>query len=241
MIRKPAIIARNLHKWLGLLVGAQVLIWLLSGLYMVIVNIDFIHGDSLVRNTQRELGLPGTTDTGVADLIERFPEATTIDFTAIMEKTHYTIRTPDQSFLVDPVTGEVVSPLAEEQVRRIASYHFNGEAGISRTVLIESDPPMEIQTRRLPLWRVDFDDSFSTSFYIDPVNGALVTRRFSFWRIFDFMWMLHIMDYEERQDAHHPLLIGAQITGLTFALTGAWLLFYSFSRRKSAKPTGSSP
>ena len=53
------------------------------------------------------------------------------------------------------------------------------------------------------------------------------------------MWMLHIMDYDERQDAHHPLLIGAQITGLTFALTGAWLLFYSFRRRKPARAKGS--
>ena len=55
---KSAVIARNLHKWLGLLVGLQILIWLGSGLYMVAIDIDFIHGDTLVRNMQRVVTVP---------------------------------------------------------------------------------------------------------------------------------------------------------------------------------------
>ena len=45
---KPAVLARTGHRWLGLLVGIQVAVWLATGLYMVIVDIDFIHGDTLV-------------------------------------------------------------------------------------------------------------------------------------------------------------------------------------------------
>ena len=125
----------------------------------------------------------------------------------------------------------------EEVARQIARYHFNGDAPIISASLISSDPPMEIQTRRLPLWRIDFDDRFSTSFYIDPYKGILATRRHQYWRIFDFMLMLHIMDYKERADAHNPLLITAQLTGLGFAATGLWLLFYSFNRRRKDKAT----
>jgi len=47
--------------------------------------------------------------------------------------------------------------------------------------------------------------------------------------------MLHIMDYDERSDAHNLLLITAQLTGLAFAITGLWLLFYSFSGRRRKK------
>ena len=43
------------------------------------------------------------------------------------------------------------------------------------------------------------------------------------------------MDYEERMDAHNPLVIFTQIVGVIFAITGLWLLFYSFSRRKYRK------
>jgi len=233
-VLKPAIIARTLHKWLGLLIGLQVLVWLASGLYMVVVDIDFIHGDTLVKNMQQKLVVPRTPPLDIAGLRERYPDAIQIGLRAVMGKTFYTVRTPDSRYLVDTETGSLVSPLGEDTAREIARYHYSGDAPVIRASLISSNPPMEIQTRSLPLWRVDFDDRFATSFYIDPFNGSLVTRRHQYWRIFDFMWMLHIMDYEDREDAHSPLLIAAQISGLTFAITGLWLLFYSFSgtRRK---------
>ena len=44
------VIARTIHKWLGLLIGLQVVIWSLSGLYMTVVHIDTIHGDRLIRS-----------------------------------------------------------------------------------------------------------------------------------------------------------------------------------------------
>ena len=227
-----AIIARSLHKWLGLFVGLQILIWLLTGLYMVVVNIDFIHGDTLVRHMQQKVIMPGEDGFGLSELRSRYPDATEIGLVAVMGKTLYTVKGASQRYLLDPENGEVLSPLNEETARAIAQYHFDGNATVVSAVLIKSNPPMEIQTRRLPLWRIDFNDRFSTSFYIDPFTGALVTRRFQFWRIFDFMWMLHIMDYEDRQDAHNRLLVTAQIAGLIFAISGLWLLFYSFSGRR---------
>ena len=229
---KPAVLARTLHKWLGLLIGLQILIWLATGLYMVVVDIDFIHGDPLVKNVQDTVLVPDTSEPGMARLRSQYPDAIQIGLRPVMGKTLYTLTTADKRYLVDPETGAIKSPLEEETVRQIASYHFAGKSAIIRAALITSNPPMEIQTRRLPLWRVDFDDRFATSFYIDPYNGSLVTRRHQYWRIFDFLWMLHIMDYEDRSDAHNLLLIVAQVTGLAFAISGLWLLFYSFSGRR---------
>lgn len=235
MVLNPAVISRTLHKWLGLFVGIQILIWLATGLYMVVVNIDFIHGDSLVRNMQEKVAVPGSPALNITDLGSRYPGATQIGLKPVMGRTFYTVVTADKRYLVDPETGAVHSPLDKETARQIAKYHFSGEAQIVSATLITSNPPMEIKTRRLPLWRVDFDDRFTTSFYIDPFSGLLTTRRHRYWRVFDFFWMLHIMDYQDRSDAHNPLLITAQIAGLIFALSGLWLLFYSFSgrRRKS--------
>lgn len=227
---KPAVIARNGHRWLGLLVGIQLAIWLATGLYMVIVDIDFIHGDTLVKNMQQAVRVPDSSQLTLAALRKRYPEAIQIGLRPVMGKTFYVVTTADKRFLVDPSDGSLASPLGEDAAKAIARYHLAGEAPVIRVSLITSDPPMEIQTRSLPLWRVDFDDNFSTSFYIDPENGSLVTRRHRYWRIFDFMWMLHIMDYENREDAHNPLLVSAQISGLVFSLTGLWLLFYSFSK-----------
>ena len=217
---RPAVVAYKLHKWFGLFVGLQVLIWLASGLYMVVVDIDFIHGDPLVRNMQQAVTLPDASRLSVATLRGRYPEAARIGFRPVMGKTHFTVTTLDGRYLLDPQSGELVSPLDEETAREIAKFHFNGDAAISRASLITSNPPMEIQTRRLPLWRIDFDDRFSTSFYVDPYTGSLATRRHQYWRVFDFMWMLHIMDYEERTNAHNALLIAVELNGLVLAVTG---------------------
>ena len=232
-----AVLARSLHKWFGLVVGLQILIWLASGLYMVIVDLDFIHGDPLVKNMQQAVTVPDSSLVSMTTLRSRYPDANRIDLKQVMGKPFFAVTTAKARYLLDPETGAVISPLDEETARDIATFHFNGNAQILNAALITSDPPMEIQTRRLPLWRIDFDDRFSTSFYIDPYTGRLVTRRHQYWRIFDFMWMLHIMDYEKRSDAHNLLLKTAQVTGLIFAITGLWLLLYSFSGRRKKSTT----
>jgi hypothetical protein len=43
-------ISRKSHKWLMLFVGVQFVIWSITGVYMVLFDIDYIHGDSLVIN-----------------------------------------------------------------------------------------------------------------------------------------------------------------------------------------------
>jgi uncharacterized iron-regulated membrane protein len=235
MIKRGNILARTFHKWIGLFIGIQVLIWLATGLYMVIVDLDFIHGDPLVRNMQQTIVVPVSSPWSIATLRSKYPDASHIGLRPVMEKTFIAITTAEKRYLMDPESGEIVSPLNEDTARKIARFHFNGDANITSVALITQDAPMEIQTRQLPLWRVDFDDRFSTSFYIDPYSGRLVTRRHQYWRIFDFLWMLHIMDYDQRSDVHNLLLKTAEVTGLTFAITGLWLLFYSFSGRRKKK------
>ena len=225
-------LARSVHRWLGLIVGLQVLIWLATGLYMVVLDLDFIHGDPLVRNMQQAVTVPESSRVSIAALRAQYPDARNIALRPVMGTSFFTVTTPENRYLINPQTAQVISPLDEEIARKIAVFHFNGEASIRAARLIAADPPGEIGPRRLPLWRVDFNDRFSTSFYIDPFTGALVTRRHQYWRIFDFFFMLHIMDYDERSDAHNLLLQIAQFTGVTFGITGLWLLFYSFRKRR---------
>ena len=46
---RPHVLSRKTHKWLGLAVAAQAVIWTLSGLYMTAVDIDIIHGDHFIH------------------------------------------------------------------------------------------------------------------------------------------------------------------------------------------------
>ncbi len=53
---KLSLLSRSLHKWLALFVGVQLLIWAVTGFYMVAIDLDFIHGDPLVRNLRTPVG-----------------------------------------------------------------------------------------------------------------------------------------------------------------------------------------
>jgi hypothetical protein len=68
---------------------------------------------------------------------------------------------------------------------------------------------------------------------VSAQNGQVVARRTDIWRLYDFFWMLHIMDYRGRVDFNHPLLIGASALALVLAATGCWLLFYRIRVRGS--------
>ena len=87
--------------------------------------------------------------------------------------------------------------------RAAALFTEDGEV-VSAELLTKA--PLEIQTRPVPLWRVEFEGAWRPTFYISPFTGELVVRRHDLWRTFDFVWMLHIMDYDDRQDVNNVLI-----------------------------------
>ena len=224
-------LSRKIHKWIALILGVQLLLWALSGFYMVAVHIDIIHGDMLVKNLHRNIDTDVSLALPLSWVVQRHPDAQAVTLKSLINRPVYLVEGEGDTVLIDANTGERLSPLNEESAIRIASDHYAGEGEISRVESIASDPPGEIRFMSLPVWRVDFDDVWNSSFYIDPNSGRFRTRRHTLWRIFDFLWMLHIMDYDEREDANNILLRGFSIVGVLLGMTGIWLLFHSFRRR----------
>jgi uncharacterized iron-regulated membrane protein len=100
----------------------------------------------------------------------------------------------------------------------------------------EAAPDAEIRGRDLPLWKVGFSVPESLNLYIEPWTGELVARRTARWRVFDFLWMLHIMDFEERDDFNTLLLHLAAALGLVLGITGLiyWLMTTRLFRKRAA-------
>lgn len=229
---RPSLLSRTLHKWLGLFLGLQVVLWTLSGFYMVVVDLDFIHGDPLVRNVQVPLSgdLPQTP---FSDVAYRYANVTQVSLRSLpgFAAPVYEVTTNGRHVLVDAADGRQLSPISEGRIRELARQYYAGKGQLGALTLIERDGPLEIQSRPLPLWRADFDDWLETSLYVHPDTGTLVTRRHRFWRWFDFLWMFHIMDFDTRTDMNNGLLRATTIMGLVTVLSGGWLLYFSFRRK----------
>ena len=237
MARAIAFNVRQWHKWVSLFVGIQAMLWLASGLYMVIINLNFIHGDHLVRNMSDTLPPGYTPGFGFEEVMSSYPQAELISLETWLGKPYYRVHTIDGRVLVDAQTGIQRSPLDRTDAIAVAQYHYArpGEAKSAQLLVDQANAPSEIQGRKLPLWRIDFEDPGRTSFYVSPDDGALVTRRHDYWRIFDFVWMLHIMDYKDRADVNNTLLRAFAGLGLILSIAGIWLLWFSFKHRRGVR------
>lgn len=136
--------------------------------------------------------------------------------------------------LFDAATGAKLSPLTQAAAQARAEALFS-EAGKVVSTEYLTKAPLEIQTRPVPIWRVEFEGAWHPTLYISPQTGELVTKRSDLWRTFDFMWMLHIMDYDDRQDMNNILIRVFTWLGFGSAVTGAWLLLYSFRRKRRTR------
>ena len=223
------VIARKTHKWLGLFVGLQVVIWSLSGVYMTVVHIDTIHGDQFVRHQQPPGVDAGTLRDPIA--LASSSGAENIRLAWMGHRPVYVLTGKAGERVVDAKGGEAVARPMEKQIRALARSYYTGAEPIASARLI-TDIPGEIRGRKPPLWRVEFEHWNKPTLYLSPTTGELVSRRHELWRVFDFVWMLHIMDYAERENVNNPVLRIFTWSALLLALSGAWLLLYSFPKKK---------
>ena len=233
---RPHVIARKAHKWLGLFIGVQVVIWSVSGLYMTAVHIDTIHGDHLVRTKP-----PGTTAaSSLRDplALANINRANGLRLVFVQGKPAYVLQTEQGEKVFGAASGVALPPLSESEVRALATTTYTGSEEIASARLITTIPG-EIRGRKPPLWRVEFAHWNKPTLYFSPSTGELVSRRHELWRVFDFVWMLHIMDYDERENVNNTLLRAFTWGALLMASSGIWLLFYSFHRKKKKKAPSS--
>ena len=228
----PARWARRTHKWLAVLVGVQTLIWMASGLYMTAIPIGTVHGDRLARRSL-DAPLAGAGLLAPDAFASRFDGLHAFRLKHWAGRDVYEVRHARGTDLVDARTGATLTPLDPQRAAAVARAHYLGPAPV-RSVTWLDTLPREIAGREPPLWRVEFDDGARTALYVSPHSGEMVGRRHRVWRGFDLLWGLHIMDYRAREDVNNALLRWASAAGVLFALGGAWLLWFSFARRRPA-------
>ena len=228
-IRWP-LVTRRVHKWLALFVGVQAIIWTLSGLYMTAFHIDIIHGDHFIREAEpRSVDPVRLIDPAAA--ARAVPGADGLRLHWLLDRPTYIVSAAGGSALIDAVTGERLPPPNEQQIRQVADHWFTGDERLAEVALIK-EVPGEIRGRKPPLWRADFDGWNKPTLYFSVQTGELLSRRHELWRVFDFVWMLHIMDYDTRDNVNNTLLRVFTWGAVAMTLSGAWLLLYSFPRRR---------
>ena len=212
-----------------LFLGIHFLIWSISGAYMVIFDIDYIHGDSLVVSHQTKLDAD-TITYSLSALRQQYPDVDSIEVEVFIERAVYRFKQGDNKYLVDAQTGQQLSPLNEVNAIRAAQYYYSGKGAVTEVELIQENQPFELSRRALPAWRVNFNDFGSPSIYVSAQTGKLVSKRHEFWRTFDLMFSLHVMDYEE-EDPSNQLLFCFILFSIIASIFGGVLSYFTIFKK----------
>ncbi len=123
--------------------------------------------------------------------------------------------------LVDAITGNIISPIDKTTAGQIAIADFSEDVEVRSIEWIESaGPHSEYRGKELPAYRVVLDHPSGTAIYVSADRGVVTSRRNTQWRMFDFFWMLHTMDYQGRDNFNSWLLRGMSVFGVVTVISG---------------------
>ncbi len=222
-LRKAAYLA---HRWVGLIVSLQLLAWSLGGLAFSLLDIKAVRGERGAAEHAGVLGEFAGEAAPVARVVEA-ARAVSRDVAAL------TLRDAGLGVrwiaadshgrvvaAVDPVSGDVLPRVSPQEAQALAVRDRRARVEAAATELIERDPPTEYRGKPLPAYRVALAGDERITVYVHAVSGEITARRNDMWRAFDFLWMLHIMDYRERENFNHWLLTAASTLAVLTAGSG---------------------
>ena len=223
----------RIHKWAGLALGAQLLVWFSSGFFMSFFAIDTVRGEHVAEN--KAWNLPENAPVPIAKLVHDHKNShvqTVRLFSAAGHPVYELIGAKDK-VLIDALNGQKWQGLQKPDIIRASAHYYTGTGQISMMTKL-SKAPIEYRSE-LPVWQVQYADAQHTRLYISPQTGALLATRTRLWRVYDFMWMLHIMDYQNRDNFNNWWLKLLSFCALLFGLTGIALLTHRILLRPRAR------
>jgi hypothetical protein len=214
------------HIWLGWLVGVPIVLWLASGLFMTLRPLPDVRGDHLRREVPAQPLV-------IADGALLAPASDLMDMRITMQQGHaVAVLTGMDGTVtrVDVATGQNIAPLDAASARALVEQRIVGGEKVAAVRAFSAEQAPFDFRRPLAVWQVALADG--TNVYVGRDTGEIEAVRTRWWRWFDLAWGLHIMDFSEREDTSHPVLIVFAALSLSGALVGCVLLF----RKRKTRP-----
>jgi hypothetical protein len=220
---------RRWHIWLAWGAAIPILLWVISGLIMVARPIEEVRGEGLLSDPPpiRLAGPP------IPPLIAGVP-VTSLSLEQRAAGSRWVVKLPDGKIrLADPATGLLLPDLSANEARREIEARYVGKAKIKSVARTSADdPPVDLR-RPITAWQVSMDDG--ARFYVDAASGQIVATRTRWWRFYDLMWGLHIMDPQTREDTHNPFVILFGLVALGMSVLGTILLPKALKKKRNGK------
>ena len=213
---------RLFHKYLSLVISIQLLLWTVSGIYFAFNKIELVRGEQyLIEQKVSKLNLKE---------VESSFSGKNVNFVRRLDEWIIKVET-DSGFNYTDLQGQNLEELKEEEVKEVVKQRTN----LIPLMVQRIDKPeirAEFRGRNLPIFKVATSTTDNINVYVDAFTGEVTAIRSDSWRIWDFLWGAHIIDYSERENINNFLIKILSILALISSLSGIVLFFKTFKFKK---------
>ena len=178
---------RLFHKYLSLVISIQLLLWTISGIYFAFNKIELVRGEQyLIEQKVSKLNLKE---------VESSFSGKNVNFIRRLDEWIIKVGT-DSGFSYTDLQGQNLDELNAEEVREVVRQSTNLIPLMAQRI----DKPeirAEFRGRNLPIFKVTTSTTDNINVYVDAFTGEVTAIRSDSWRIWDFLWGAHIIDYSE--------------------------------------------
>ena len=219
------LLIKKLHKWLSLLVGIQLLLWLGTGLFFNLMDPQKASG-----NQYRQKTVPVYVD--MARLIEpqlvlsKSKPVVSLKQISLLAQPYYLLTHQNTLYrhlknnysLVHAYSGEP-TVINDVMAGKLAQSSYKGQ-GVIKNITKLSPPYDDIPREKNDAWQINYNDEVNTSVYVDVGSGRIIKHSNDDKRFADIFFMLHFMDYGSEGSFNNVQIIVFAIFTLFFSFTG---------------------
>mgnify|MGYP001307292806 FL=1 len=211
---------RVFHKYLSLIISIQLLLWTISGIYFAFNKIELVRGEQyIIKDKPSSIEINNLNISSNVKNIEIFKRLNQWVVKAEM----------DAGFKYQDLLGNEVYELSPNEAIEVVKLKTI-LSPIDAIKINESSSRSEFRGRSLPIYKIKTDSSDDTNVYVDVMSGKIVAIRSDSWRVWDFLWGAHIIDYKERDNINNILLKIFSVLALFSSLSGIALFFNTIKK-----------
>lgn len=219
----------SVHKWLSLIVGLQLLVWLGTGLYFNLMDHTKASGNEFRVQSHQDGNIADFNLIPFSEINSESPLEVKLIWVLHRPYYHFIYEKGQHSYqkqeskLFDAATGKPFD-LSKEQVLTLALNSYSGSGDLTTPVLTQ--PPFsDYVSQQNSMWQVAVEDENSTTIYLDSTTGQVLRHANDDLRLKDLMMTLHFMDYGKSGEFNHWWIIALAFTTLFLSITGiTWLI-----------------
>lgn len=215
---------RQIHRLATLVVGAQLLVWTLTGVAFSWFDFDAVRG-----RRDRAAPAPMVLDGLKIEVGEAIARArasagagavATVELRSLFGRPVWAVGLAGgKTVLVDGRDGAIRPPVSADEAGRLARAASAAAPPVATVEAVSAAPDID-----RPAWRVRLADARRTDVFVAIDDGAVLGWHNDHWRWFDRLWSLHVLGYVNRDNpAHVAMRILAALAALV-AVSGALLL-----------------